>query len=114
MMFSFFEVDVCSLAGTESKLNPEGKRRTARGDGGRAFGPHWHRFTRDSFAGAACAGPKASERRPAPRAKTCARRQFRGREARTRAILAVKNSTCRIDGRNGHVSCHVPRAVTVC
>jgi hypothetical protein len=40
MMFSFFEVDVCSLAGTESKLNPEGKRRTARGDGERAFGPH--------------------------------------------------------------------------
>jgi len=37
-VFSFFAVDVCSLAKTESKLNPEGKRRTARGAGGRAFG----------------------------------------------------------------------------
>ena len=44
-MFSFFAVDVCSLAKTESKLNPQGKRRTARGDGRRAFGAGMHRLS---------------------------------------------------------------------
>src|SRR2546425_13075337 len=38
MLASFFDVDVCSLAERESKLNPAGKRRTARGAGGRAGG----------------------------------------------------------------------------
>src|SRR5436305_3481167 len=38
MLASFFEVDVCSLTKMESKLNPVGKRRTARGVGGRAGG----------------------------------------------------------------------------
>ena len=55
-----------------------------------------HRLTRDSFAGAACAGPKAHTRPLATRAKTCARRQFRGREARTMAIVAVKQEVQRL------------------
>ena len=89
MLASFFDVDVCSLATRESKLNAVGK-------GGRRGGPvgvlrdRLHRVTRDSCAGAACAGPKASMRPPAPRPKTRARRQFRGREPWTKAIVAVK------------------------
>ena len=92
MRASFFEVDVCSLARRESKRNPVEK-------GGRRGG-RWacrrdrlHRFTRDSFAGAACAGPTAQIRPPATRAKTCARRPSRGRAARTTVIVAVKKGT---------------------
>ena len=48
-----------------------------------------HRVTRDSFAGAACAGPKAQVRPPATRAKPALDDKSEG-EAKTTAIVVVK------------------------
>jgi hypothetical protein len=68
MRASFFEVDVCSLTKMERQLNPaeKGERR-----GGPVGVPRdrLHRVTRDSCAGAACAGPKAHVCSQATRAK---------------------------------------------
>jgi hypothetical protein len=87
---SFFDVDVCSLARKGEQTQPGGKREDGAGGRWACRRDRLHRFSRDSFAGAACAGPKAQTRSLATRAKTCARRRFRGSEARTTAIVAVK------------------------
>src|SRR6266852_1136426 len=96
MLASFFEVDVCSLARKGEQTQPGGKKEDGAGGRWACRRDRVHRVTRDSFAGAACAGPKAQTRPPATRAKTCARRQFRGREARTTAIVAVKKESQRL------------------
>src|SRR6266404_1700376 len=85
MLASFFEVDVCSLARKGEQTQPGEKKEDGAGGRWACRRDRLHRVTRDSFAGAACAGPKAQIRPPATRAKTCARRQFSGREARTTA-----------------------------
>ena len=66
MLASFFEVDVCSLAKRESKLNPAEKRRTARGAGGRAGGTDCTGVTRDSSCWRGLCGTEGQHaRRPA-------------------------------------------------
>src|SRR6058998_291785 len=87
MLASFFEVDVCSLARKGEQTQPGGKKEDGAGGRWACRRDRLHRFPRDSFAGAACAGPKAQIRPPATRAKTCARRQFRGRETRRTATV---------------------------
>src|SRR6266849_4635420 len=98
MLASFFAVDVCSLTKRESKLNRaeeggrRGGRRACRRD-------RLHRVTRDSSAGAACAGPKAQRRSAGHTRETCARRQVKGKEARTTAVVAVKSGQRLLEGR---------------
>src|SRR5437870_10191149 len=93
MLASFFEVDVCSLARKGEQTQPGGKKEDGAGGRWACRRDRLHRFTRASFAGAACAGPKAQARPAATRAKTCARRQFRRREARVTIVAVKKEAT---------------------
>src|SRR6266545_5793197 len=90
MLASFFDVDVCSLARKGEQTQPGGKKEDGAGGRWACRKDRLHRVTRDSFAGAACAGPKAHVRPPATRAKPALRRQVRGREAKTTVIVVVK------------------------
>src|SRR5580704_5383819 len=58
MLASFFEVDVCSLARKGEQTQPGGKKEDGAGGRWACRRDRLHRFIRDSFAGAACAGPE--------------------------------------------------------
>src|SRR5437667_9404375 len=58
MLASFFEVDVCSLARKGEQTQPGGKKEDSAGGRWACRRDRLHRVTRDSFAGAACAGPE--------------------------------------------------------
>src|SRR5438876_4465411 len=91
MLASFFEVDVCSLARKGEQTQPGRKKEDGAGGRWACRRDRLHRVVRDSFAGAACAGPKAKVRPPATRAKPALGDNSENREARTTAIVAVKN-----------------------
>src|SRR5436853_80019 len=87
MLASFFEVDVWLSRQKGEQTQPSKKRRTARGAGGRAGGTDCTGSPVTALLARPVRDPKAHIRPPATRAKTCARRQFRGREARRTATV---------------------------
>jgi hypothetical protein len=94
MLASFFEVDVCSLARKGEQTQLGRKKEDGAEAGVRAGGPK----STGSPVTAVLARP-VRDRRPthaplATRANTCARRQLRGREART--TIAMKREVQRL------------------
>src|SRR5688572_8681910 len=96
MLASSFEVDVCSLARKGEQTQPGEKKEDGAGGRWACRRDRLHRFTRDSFAGAACAGPEGPHT-PAGRARENLRSTtIQRRETRTTVIVAMKKGGQRL------------------